>query len=292
MGTPDTSFVRQYQDSITLLTQQFDSRFSGCVMSDNNFKGEKKFYEQYSTDDLQEITSRYADTPINLPNHQRRMVTPRYYVGNTLEDPVDALQMLIDPKSTYMQAKQAAVNRKKDDVIISAMGGTAYSGKEGTTSTTFSAANQIVVTEGGGGSNVGLNKTKVLKGKRLLDAGEVEKEERYTGYSAIQMQDLLGVTEVASSDYNAVKALVQGELDTWVGFKWVHSERFLTNGSSHRLIYAWQKKGLVLAIQKDAEGRITERADKNYAWQVYMRVCMGATRLEEARFVEIACSES
>jgi hypothetical protein len=45
-------------------------------------------------------------------------------------------------------------------------------------------------------------------------------------------------------------------------------------------------------VQKEIEGRVDERADKNYAWQVYMRMCLGSTRLEEARIVQIACVEA
>ena len=292
MSTPDTAFVRQYKDTITLLAQQLNSRLRVGVMVDTDFKSEKKFYEQYATDDLVEIMTRYADTPIQLPDHRRRMVTPRFFVGNTLEDPTDAKQMLVDPKSTYMQAKQAAAARKVDDIIIAALGGTAYTGQNGTDSQAFAAANQIAVTYGGGGSDTGLTKAKVLNAKKLLDAGEVEKEERYLAHTAAQMEDLLNVTEVASSDYNSVKALVEGTLGSWVGFNFLHTERLLTDGSSDRLCYAWQKKGMQLAIANEAEGRVTERPDKNYAWQVYMRLCLGGTRLEEARVVEIACAEA
>lgn len=275
-----------------MLAQQMSSRLRETVMVDTNFTGEKKFYDQYASDDLVEIMSRYADTPVQLPDHRRRMVTPRYFVGNTLEDPKDALQMLIDPKSTYMQAKQMAAARKVDDIIIAAYDATAYTGQNGTSTETFDSDNQVAVTYGGGGSNTGLTKAKVLRAKKLLDAGEVEKEDRYLAHTAAQLEDLLNTTEVASSDFNTVRALVQGELSTWIGFNFKHSERLSTNASSHRKCYAYQKKGVQLAIQKEAEGRVTERADKNYAWQVYMKICLGATRLEEARLVEIACAES
>lgn len=290
MGAPDTAFVKQYQDSITILAQQRDSRLEGCVRADYNFTGENKFYEQYASDDLVELVGRYEDTPTQTPDHRRRMVSPRYFVGNTLEDPKDALQMLVDPKSTYMQAKKMACNRKKDDIIISALGGTAYTGKTGTTSQ--ANTNSIAATFGSGASNSGLTKAKVLRAAKILNAGEVEKEERYLAHSAVQLEDLLNTTEVASSDYNSVKALVQGELNTWVGFMFKHTERLSTNGSGHRLLYAWQKQGVQLAVSKDVEGRVTERPDKNYAWQVYVRLCIAATRLEEARVCEIICAES
>lgn len=286
MSAPDTAFVRQYQDSITLLAQQMDSRLSPTVMVDRNWTGEKKLYDQYAADTFVELTARYQDTPIQDPDHRRRSVTPRYFVSNTLEDPQDALAMLIDPKSTYMQAKKAGANRKIDDIIIGAFVATAYTGKDGTTSQAFTAANQIAH------GSAGMTKAKVIKAKRLLDAAEVEKEERFLTYTGKQMEDLMGVTEVTSSDYNVVKALVQGELNTWVGFNFIHTERLLDDGSSHRLCYAYQKKAMQLAMQKEPEGRITERPDKNYAWQVYMRLCLGATRLEEARIVEISCLES
>lgn len=291
MSSPSIAFVQQYKDTVSLLAQQTDSRVSDCIMVDYDFRGSKKFYNQYASDDFIEIMSLYADTPIMTPDHRLRMVTPRYFVSNTLEDPLQALQMLIDPKSTYMQAKRAAANRQKDDLIIAAMGGTAYSGASGGTPTVFLAANQVAVTYGGGGSSTGLTKAKVLKAKQLLDAAEVENEDRCAVIGSKQLTDLLNTTEVVSSDYATVKALVQGEVNTWIGFSFKRSERLLTDASSNRLCYFWQKKAIQLAIMKDAEGRITERPDKNYAWQVYMRLVMGATRLEEERIVEVACAE-
>jgi len=285
MGSPETAFVRQYEDTIKMLAQQMESYLSPTVMVDRNWTGEVKLYDQYASDEFVELTARYQDTPIQDPDHRRRAVRPRYFVSNTLHDPVDALQMLVDPRSTYMEAKRAGANRKIDDIIISAFGGTAYTGKDGTTPQTFTAANQIAA------ATFGMTKAKTLTAKKLLDKAEVEKNDRFMAHGAEQMEDLLNTTEATSSDYNVVRTLVQGEIDTWVGFKWVPTQRLLTDGASARLCYAYQKKAVQLAIQKAPEGRLSERPDKNYAWQVYMRLCLGATRLEEARIVEIACVE-
>lgn len=290
MANPSEAFVQQYKNAITILAQQMDSRLSGSVMVDNDFTGEKKLYNQYASDSLVELSSRYADTPLSLPDHRRRAVTPRYFVGATLEDPKDALQMLVDPKSTYMQAKQAACNRKKDDIIIGAMGGTAYTGKAGTDAQAFDSANQLAVTFGTGVSN-GMTKAKILRAKKLLDAAEVDSEERFAVMTAKQLEDLMFITEVTSGDFNVVKALVEGTITRWCGFEFKHSERLLTDGSSSRLCYFWQRKAIQLAVQKDAEGRVDPRPDKNFAWQVYMRICLGAVRLEESRIIEVACAE-
>lgn len=286
MGTPAVAFVRQYQDTITMLVQQMESQYESCVMVDRNFRGEKKFYDQYSTDSMVEIISRYADTPVQLPNHDRRMVTPRYFVSNTLEDPADALQQLVDPKSAYMQAKKAAAARKKDDIIVAALGGTSYSGQNGTTSNTLSGTSLIAA----GGT--GMTKLKMIQAKVTLDENEVEVEDRYLGCASSQIGDLLNTTEVSSADFNTVRSLVEGTLKTWLGFNIVRSERFSVDGSSARMCYAWQKKGIQLAIQKDTTGRVDERPDKNYAWQVYLKLVLGAVRLEESRVVEIKAVET
>ena len=282
-GGPSVAFVKQYKDTIYLLAQQMDSRLRPTVAVDTNFRVEQKFYDQYNTDDMIEIMTEYADTPIQTPAHARRMVTPRYFVSNTLEDPFDALQMLIDPKSTYMQAKIASAGRQVDDLIIAALGGTAYIGKTGTTTQALT----LTISAGG----TGMTKAKCIQAKADLDKGEVEKTDRFMAHTASQLADLLNTTEVTSSDYNVVKALVQGEISTWLGFMWVHTERLIL-ASTTRSCYAYHRMGLMLAIQKDIEGRVDERPDKNYAWQVYLKMCMGATRLEEARVVKIDCVET
>lgn len=290
MGAPNTIYVQQYQTVIYLLAQQLDNRFAGCIVEDFNWTGAAKFYPQYNQDSMVELTTRFSDTPTQNADFRNRMVTPRYFVSSTLEDPKDALQQAVDPKSIMMQAKHAAANRTKDDLIIAAWGGTSYTGQTGATPVTFPSSNQIVYNQFSTGN--GMTKAKVLAAKRILDANEVEQMERYMSYTAAQLEDLLNTTEVTSSDYNVIHALVQGELKTWCGFAWKHSERLLTDASSHRLCYAWQKYASILAVQKDIEGRVDERIDKNMAWQVYLKMCMGSTRLEEARIVQVSCAEA
>ncbi len=286
MGAPSTAFIKQYVDTITLLAQQLDSRLKGAVMVDTNWTGEEKFYDQYNTDSMVEITSRIQDTPVQEADHRRRRVSPSYFVSNTLEDPFEALQMLVDPKSAYLQAKMASANRKIDEVIIDALGGTAATGKTGSGTADLSSANKVLV------QAAGLTKEKILSGKRILDGFEVDPNDRFLIHTAKQMEDILNSTEATSSDFNTVRALVQGEINTWIGFKFLHSEQLAVDASSNRLVYAYQRKGLQLATQKDPESRLTERDDKNYAWQVYMRMALGAVRLEEKRVVQIACSEA
>lgn len=284
MAAPSTAFVKQYQDTITMLAQQLSSRLRPCVMVDTNWKGEEKYYDQYASDSMVEITGRLQDTPLQDPDHRRRRVTPSHYVSNTLEDPNEALQMLVDPKSAYMQAKMAAAGRRIDSTVIAALGGTAYSGKAGATSNTLASAQKVTA------GSTGLTQVKLRAAAKALNKNEAPKEDRYLIFNSEALDDILATTEATSSDFNTVKSLVQGDIDTFMGFKFVRTELLTTDGTS-RLLYAFQKTGIQLAIQKEATGRITERPDKNYGWQVYLSMALGAVRLDENMVCEIAITE-
>jgi hypothetical protein len=106
-----------------------------------------------------------------------------------------------------------------------------------------------------------------------------------------QITNLLATTEVTSSDFNTVKALVQGEINSFLGFNFTVSNRLSKTGNDRTCI-AFAQDGLTLAIGKDINARIDERADKSYATQVYYCQTIGATRMEEAKVLGIVCQEA
>jgi hypothetical protein len=194
--------------------------------------------------------------------------------------------MLIDPTSSYARAAAAAIGRAMDDAVIDALGGTAKTGKEGSTSTSFPSTQKIA--HGSGGLTI----AKLVNAKKLLDANSVDPSiKRFIVVSPEQIEDLLNSTTVTSSDFNTVKALVQGDINTFVGFEFIVSNRLKVDGTPSRLCYAFAQDGIKLAIGKDIMARIDERSDKSYSTQVYYCATFGATRMEEDKVVEIACNE-
>ena len=289
MGEVSTAFVNQFQDMITLLVQQKMSKLRMTVLVDTDFTGEFKFYEQLGATEMEEKTTRHQDTPIIDPDHQRRRLGRRDFIHNTLFDKEDELQMIVDPKSKYAMNAGMAAGRKMDDVIIAAFIATAFAGKSGGTNVSFDSSFKVAV------AGAGLTKNKLIDAKVLLDDEDVEDEDRHLALTPKQVSDLLKTTEATSSDFNTVKALVAGDLNTWVGFLFhrISSKRLpVLSGTSNRGVYAYHRAAMQLGIQREAQVRINERPDKNYATQVWLGMSIGATRLEEERIVEIACSES
>lgn len=288
-----TAFVQQYRANVEHLVQQKGSRLRALVRAETQ-NAEFEFYDRIGATTAQEVTGRHQDTPlINVP-HDRRRVSLRDFDWADLIDRPDRIRMLIDPSSPYSQNAAYALGRKMDEVILDAAFGSVYTGKTGATTVTFPNTQQVAVdyVESGAAANSGLTIAKLRKAKQILDANEVDPtERRYIAVTAKQVTDLLKTTEVSSADFNTVRALVQGELNSFMGFEFVRTELVRTNASNHRRVLAWAQSGLLVAVGQDIITDIGPRRDKRNSTQVYVSASFGATRMEEEKVVEIICAE-
>ena len=282
-----TAFVQQYTTNVSLLLQQRGSKLRDAVTVGSYTGKAAKAVEQIGAVTAQARTSRHADTPLISTPHDARWVFPTDYEWADMIDDQDKLRMLIDPTSPYAVNGAYALGRAMDDLIITAALGTSMTGENGSTSTAFATATQQIAV-----GAAGLTVAKLRQARRILMANEVDvaMDPLYIAVTAQQMDNLLGTTEVTSSDYNTVKTLVSGDVDTFLGFKFIQVERLGLDGSGDRRCIAWAKSGLHLGLWNDITTKISERADKSYATQVYVKGTFGATRTEEKKVVEIICN--
>jgi len=278
-----TAFVEQYEANVALLSQQRGSVLRDAVRVEDNVVGKNAFFEQIGATSMRKRTTRHGDTPLISTPHARRRVTLYDEDCADLVDDLDKVKMLIDPASPYALNMALAAGRAIDQSIIDNARATAYTGEAGGTSTVLPSAQKIAH------ASSGLTIAKLRTARMKLLQGSVDKSiPFYMVVSAEEINDLLGTTQVTSSDYNAVKALVQGDVDTFMGFKFISTE-LLTETSSVRYCFAWAEDGLLLAVGKDPTGNIDVRPDKNYSTQVYYSMCIGSTRMEEAKLIEVQC---
>jgi len=272
--------VNQYKANVQILSQQKGSRLRQAVRVEPQ-TGEHGYHDQISATAAVKRTTRHADTPQVDTPHARRRVTLEAYDWADLVDNLDKPTLLTDPTSKYALNAAYAFGRAMDDAIITAFSGTAYTGQAGATSTSFESTHNIAH------GSVGLTLAKLLQAKRLLDEDEIDPDiPRYCVVNSYAIEDLLNVTEVKSADYNSIKALVQGEIDTFLGFKFLRTER-LSVSSNDRTCLAFAQNAMLLAIGTDIVTDIGPRRDKNMAIQVYVGMSIGSTRMEENGCVEI-----
>ena len=276
-----TAFVEQYSANIQMLSQQMGSLLRDAVRIES-IVGKDAYFDQIGKVTAQLKVSRHSDTPqIDTPHSRRRCSLADYEFADLI-DQQDKVRLLIDPTSSYAKAAAYAMGRAMDDVIIAAALGSANTGVAGGTPVALPAGN--IVAAGGAGMTI----AKLASAKQILDAGDVDPSiKRHIVVSPTEISDLLNSTTVTSSDFNTVKALVQGEIDSFMGFKFHVSNRLVDNAAGNTQCIAFAEDGILLGVGKDVTARIDERSDKSYATQVYYCQTIGATRMEEAKVVSV-----
>ena len=284
-----TAFVEQYSSNVSMLAQQMGSKLRGAVDVET-IRGKNAFFDQIGATAAVVRSTRHGSTPqIDTP-HSRRRVSLADYEWADLIDDLDKVRMLTDPTSNYAKAAAAAMNRSIDDVIITALNASADTGGAGGTAVALPSSSKFATSD----QSDGLTVAKLLQSKYFLDNGNVDPSiKRYFVCGPKQIQDLLNTTEVKSSDYNTVKALAQGSINSFLGFEFIMSTRLNMDGThtDDRLCFAFTQDAVKLAIGADVKAKITERDDKSYATQVYYSMALGATRMEEEKVFQVPCDE-
>lgn len=290
------AFVQKYSSNMMLRAQQKGSRLRNAVTVEQGV-GKSYSFDYVGAVAAQQILDRNGDSPVIDTPHNRRWVTLSGYETGDLIDSIDKVAMLADPESKYIETHGAAMGRAMDDVIVASALGTSVTGETGTTTASFPSGNQVAVNSwkyGSGTGNAGLTISKLIEARTILVAAEaIEPGEQLTLVCAQkQISNLLSTTEATSEDYASVKALVKGDIDTFMGFNFIRSERLQTDGSGYRRVLAFAKSGIGLAIGKDITAQVDRRPDKRFSWYAYFQMFIGATRLEEEKVVEIKCLET
>lgn len=289
--TIDQAYIKQYAAGIEMLVQQEVSRLMNVVRRESK-TGELVFFDRLDKfGDMSEITVRKADTVLDDPAHSRRGIANKIYNKAVYLDKFDDFKLLTDPKSHYSKSMAMTIGRKVDDIIIAAAFGSALTGKDGLSTQALPSGQKVGVQVGSGTTpaDVGLNIDKLIEAKKILMANEVSPSERvYCVASAKAISDLLKKDQIQSADYNTVRALVNGEIDTFMGMKFIQSERLGLDSSNDQRVLVFSEDALILNMPQGIEIKVDQRPDLNHLWQIAGYVTLGAVRLHDEKVVEIA----
>lgn len=279
------AFVQQFSNNLITLSQQKGSKLAGTVLR-QQITGKYAHFDRMGPTIASLRTSRHADTPLIDTPHSRRRVSVNDWEAADLIDQQDQLRMLIDPKSRYAQNMSYSLGRRLDKMIINAADGDATAIDSSDAATSVAVAHTIDEDFNTANSDIILE--KVIEARRILTANEVAEEELFFALDATALYTgLMNEAEVQSADYNSIRALVRGELNTFLGFNFIQTERLNDSSEGFKNCLAWAKSGLGLAIGQDINVRMSERADKSYATQVYAAMTAGAVRVEEEKVVVV-----
>lgn len=303
-------YVNQFNSNVFLVAQQKSSRLRGLVRTESQ-NGENQFFDYYGmADEPQERVGKYDDLKPTETARNRRKVNYKNYTKTEWFSELDKLNMIHDPKAPVAQSFASSFGRKMDRIIIEACLGTAYDGKEGQVPVALPNSQKIVAFDGTTTSGVGLNIDTLRAIKKKFNQNEVEGDIILV-YTSEEESSLLNSTEVTSADYNTVKALVNGSVDQFMGIRFIRTElvpRLTANvtynpangeitgagtvtAAKSRRCVAFVGSGVVHSIAEDMTSRVSLLDIKGDVYQLFSKMSMGGTRLEEVTVVEVITSE-
>lgn len=219
-------------------------------------------------------------TPLNV-SYSQVTATMEDYIAAEYSDIFNQQKINFNERQELVQVVSGAIARRMDQVVLDALA---------------AAASPSTVSNDIGGTDTNLNVAKMRAAKKALDANNVPAEGRILVIHANSLDSLLGETEVTSSDYNSVKALVQGDINTFLGFNVVtlgnRDEGGLPiDGSSDRTCYAFHRDAVGLGVGMGQTSRVDYIAEKT-SYLVASMFSAGAVAIDDEGIVTITCRES
>jgi hypothetical protein len=219
-------------------------------------------------------------TPLNV-GFDKVTVLLQDWIAAEYSDIFSQQKVNFDERSELVQVLGNAIGRRQDQLILSALS---------TSSTSLLVDNDV------GGTDTNMNVAKLRRAKGLMDKNNVPPTDRHIIVHSNGLQALLGETAVTSSDFNTVKALVSGELNTFLGFTFhVIGDRseggLAIDGSLDRTCFAFHKDAIGYA-----EG-IAPKTEINYvpektSFLVSSMFSAGATTIDAEGIVSITARET
>lgn len=303
------AFVLEYGSNVYMLSQQKGSRLRPYVRQES-IKGKAKAFDRIGEQTAILKSGRHSDTPqMDTPHSRRWCYLADYHTGDLIDD-LDKIRILNEPTSEYVIAAMWALGRSMDDVIIDAADATAVTGEEQDGTSAHPNSQKIAANDGVALTN--LNVRTLIQVKSLFGQNDVDEEiPLHMAVTQSQLDSLLQDDQVTNADYATVKALVKGEINSFMGFTFHRTQRLDNQASTlsanpatgavgsgagdvngSRKCIAWAQDGLILGVGQDMKARISERPDKAYAVQTYASMSLGAVRMEEEKVVVAFCLES
>ncbi len=273
-----TAFIAQF-DAEVKQAYQGAAKLFGTVRTKTGVVGSTHRFPKLGKGLAQPRIPQTDVVPMNV-QHSNATATLEDWSAPEYSDIYDLQKINFDERKELKMAIASAMGRRMDQLLLDAAD---------------AGASATQVNDNIGGTDSGLNTAKLRRAKRLMDAAGVPATDRVFVHGAIGLEQLLGETNATSSDFNSIKALVNGEIDTWLGFKFVmiedRDEGGLDLTSNIRKNFAYHKQALGLAVGIDMRTEINYISEKT-SWLVNGIFSAGSVGIDSAGIIEVLTFEA
>jgi hypothetical protein len=216
-------------------------------------------------------------TPLNVTYSQ---VTANMsdYIAAEYSDIFHQSHINFDERRELVEVVSKAIARRVDQLCIDALNAAA-------------SPSTVATTVGGAGTNMNIEKLRATA--KAMNEKNVPSEGRYLLMHASQLDALLGETEITSADFASVKALVRGEVSSFMGFNVLtigdRDEGGLPKPST-RTCFAWHKDAVGYAESMAQKTEVNYIPEKT-SFLVNSMFSAGAVAIDDEGIVKISCTE-
>ncbi len=216
-------------------------------------------------------------TPLNV-TYGQVTATMEDYIAAEYSDIFQQSHINFDERSELVQVVSKSIARRMDQIMIDALNAA-------------TGTSTVATTVGGAGTNMNIEKLRATA--KAMNEKNVPSESRHLLMHASQLDAMLGETEITSQDFAAVKALVQGEVNTFMGFN------ILTMGDrdeggipkpSTRTCFAWHTDSMGYAESMAQKTEVNYVPEKT-SFLVSSMFSAGSVAIDGEGIVKISCTE-
>lgn len=270
------AFVQMF-DAEVKQAYQANRALAGLVRERSNVEGNQVKFPKIGKGTATVRVPQTDVTPLNV-TYSQVTATMSDYIAAEYSDIFNQQKVNFDERRELVTVVGSAIGRRMDQLVIDALNAA-------------SSPSTVGTDIGGVGTN--MNLAKLLAAKKALDTKNVPSEGRVMLIHANGLSSLLDETELTSSDFASVKALVQGEIDTFLGF------RFVTLGDrdegglplpSTRTCFAFHRDAVGMGIGMNQRSEINYVAEKT-SFLVSSMFSAGAVAIDDEGIVKISATE-
>jgi len=325
----NTAYVESFKAGFEQAFQQTTSKLQPYFEQESQNEEFQYFDRIGAAEPMAEDATRYGDNPNSDIVHDRRRIGLRDYELGKYIDEKDLKRVLTDPMNAYTQALLSSGKRKIDDIIIDKFFGPAFTGKSGATQVDFVTAPADIdsglisvgaissgdITTNGKYAVVAGDKEGFSIGENYVSAGvdassgltlDKLRAARHTMLrleaitqddtincflSAKQLDDLLRIDEVINSDYSVRKNLAEGNVTTFMGFRFIQTERLAVDSDGARRVIIATPRSLKMSTGTALKGDVWRVPAKKNIPYLYFKLCAEASRMWGEVSGEIRCAE-
>ncbi len=214
-------------------------------------------------------------TPMDIA-HSRQTANMENWNAPEYTDIFDQAEVNFDEKQELAQTIAKALTRREDQIIIDVMTGITFN---------TSPANNDVGLELTTAA-AGLKVAQLIEASTGLTNRGVEMDGRFIACTAGAIASLLNDDTLTSSDFGVIKALVAGEINSFMGFTFNTIETRVEGGLPALTNYAYHKASIGYANSIDMSTTIDWVAQKT-SWLCNGMLKAGAVAREAAGVVEM-----